>query len=176
MATRPPPPSRGWLRGARGPAAADDDKDTAWRRWVDGRLVKVVTINIYRTGREAWQTFDYITSAGDFGGIVEKTASRVVGAGMMYAIGGRLAKKYGIIQPPRDALSSVAAEWVEGALDGGEYAGGVTPSLADLSAFGVWRAVKGTDTFVEAMAGAPALAAWYGRMEGAVGASARVER
>lgn len=170
------PPSRGgWLRGARGPAAADADKDTAWRRWVDGRLVKVVTINIYSTGREAWQTFDYITSAGDFGGIVEKTASRVVGAGMMYAIGGRLAKKYGITQPPRDALASVATEWVEGALDGGEYAGGATPSLADLSAFGVWRAVKGTDTFTEAMAGAPALAAWYGRMEGAVGPSARVE-
>jgi microsomal prostaglandin-E synthase 2 len=164
----------GWLRGARGPSAADADKDAAWRRWVDGRLVKVVTINIYRTGKEAWQTFDYITEAGDFGGVLEKTASRIVGAGMMYAIGGRLAKKYGIAQPPRDALAAVVGEWVDGALDGGAFAGGAAPSLADLSAFGVWRAVRGTDTFADAMAGSPALRAWFERMEGAVGGSARV--
>ena len=152
--------------------------EAAWRRWVDGRLVRVLTLNIYRTPGEAWQAFDYITEAGNFGGALETGAARVVGAGMMWAIAGRLASKYGIAEAPRDALASVGREWVGGALGGGArpFAGGVAgPDLADLSAFGVWRAVRGTDTFSAAMEGNPALAAWYGRMEGAVGPSARVE-
>lgn len=156
------------------PAAAE----RAWRRWVDGRLVRVLTLNIYRTPGEAWQAFSYIADAGNFGGALETGAARVVGAGMMWAIAGRLAAKYGIVEAPRDALASVGVEWVDGALGGGArpFAGGAArPDLADLSAFGVWRAVRGTDTFEAAMEGNPALAAWYGRMEGAVGPSARVE-
>ena len=156
------------------PAAAE----LAWRRWVDGRLVRVLTLNIYRSPGEAWQAFDYITQAGNFGGAAETAAARVLGAGMMWAIAGRLAAKYGILQAPRDALASVGGEWVDGALGGGArpFAGGQGgPDLADLSAFGVWRAVKGTDTFEAAMEGNAALAAWYGRMEGVVGPSARVE-
>lgn len=170
-----PPRARGWLRGGRGAAAADADKEAAWRRWVDGRLVKVVTVNIYRTGREAWQTFDYITEAGDFGGALEKAASRVVGAGMMWAIAGRLAKRYGVDGEARDALAAAAAEWVSGALDGAPFAGGASPDLADLSAFGVWRAVRGTDTFGDAMGGSAALREWYARVEAAVGPGARVD-
>jgi microsomal prostaglandin-E synthase 2 len=159
------------------PALTPADAETAWRRWVDGRLVRVLTLNIYRTPGEAWQAFDYITEAGNFGGPLETGAARVVGAGMMWAIAGRLAKKYGILEAPRDALASVGREWVDGALGGGARpfaGGGAGPDLADLSAFGVWRAVAGTDTFGAAMAGNRELAAWYARMEGAVGPSARV--
>jgi microsomal prostaglandin-E synthase 2 len=160
------------------PALTPAAVETAWRRWVDGRLVRVLTLNIYRTAREAWQAFDYITEAGDFGGPVETGAARVVGAAMMWGIAGRLAKKYGILEGPRDALASVGKEWVDGALGGGArpFAGGEAgPDLADLSAFGVWRAVRGTDTFAAAMDGNAELGAWYARMEGVVGPSARVE-
>ena len=55
------------------------------------------------------------------------------------------------------------------------FAGGDSPDLADLSAFGVWRAVSKTDSFADAMSGNEELRAWYGRMERAVGASSRVE-
>ena len=52
---------------------------------------------------------------------------------------------------------------------------GTPPDLADLSAFGVWRAVSKTDSFADAMRGNDELRAWYGRVERAVGASSRVE-
>lgn len=171
-------------------------KEASWRKWVDGRLVKVITVNIYRTARESWQTFDYISEAGDFGGVVEKSAARVAGAGMMWAIAGRLAKKYGVEGEPRAALEAAGREWTEGALRRGDgdgegrgegatstspdaplapFAGGDCPDLADLSAFGVWRAVSKTDSFADAMRGNDELRAWYGRVERAVGASSRVE-
>ena len=172
-------------------------KEASWRKWVDGRLVKVITVNIYRTAKESWQTFDYISETGDFGGVLEKSAARVVGAGMMWAIAGRLAKKYGVEGEPRAALEAAGREWTEGALgrgggdDDGEgaasstssdaaalaapFAGGDSPDLSDLSAFGVWRAVSKTDSFEDAMRGNAELRAWYGRVERAVGASSRVE-
>ena len=34
---------------------------------MDERLVKVVTVNIYRNWAESFQTFDYITETGKFG-------------------------------------------------------------------------------------------------------------
>ena len=113
----------------------------------------------------------------------------------MWAIAGRLAKRYGVEGEPRAALEHAGREWTEGALrrdddDFGDgraaaaaaaaasfapFAGGDSPDLADLSAFGVWRAVSKTDSFADAMRGNDELRAWYGRMERAVGASSRVE-
>ena len=58
-----------------------------WREWVDERLVKVVTVNIYRNWAETFQTFDYITETGKFTW-AERHASRIVGAIMMWAIAG----------------------------------------------------------------------------------------
>ena len=115
----------------------------------------------------------------------------------MWAIAGRLAKRYGVEGEPRVALEHAGKEWTEGALrresDGDDeessspspsssssssfapFAGGDEPDLADLSAFGVWRAVRGTDSFADAMAGNAELRGWYERMERAVGESSRVE-
>jgi microsomal prostaglandin-E synthase 2 len=36
------------------------DEERRWREWVDQRLVRVITVNIYRSGKESFQTFDYI--------------------------------------------------------------------------------------------------------------------
>lgn len=189
--------SSSWVRRGGGDKAASPpslSKEASWRKWVDGRLVKVITVNIYRTAGEAWQTFDYIAETGSFGsdggigGAIEKGAARVVGAGMMWAIAGRLAKRYGVEGEPRAALEQAGREWTEGALRRDDdssaaasppsfapFAGGDSPDLADLSAFGVWRAVSKTDSFADAMRGNGELRAWYGRMERAVGASSRVE-
>ena len=70
---------------AAGPAQAL--RGCRWREWVDERLVKVVTVNIYRNWSESFQTFDYITETGKFG-VVERQAARIVGAVMMWAIAG----------------------------------------------------------------------------------------
>lgn len=54
---------------------------------MDERLVRVITINIYRNAKEAFQTFDYITEHGNFNWL-EREAARYVGAGMMWALSG----------------------------------------------------------------------------------------
>lgn len=158
---------------AKGDQAGDDgDEETKWRRWVDQKYVRLVTVNIYRTVGEAWQTFNYITTRGNFGW-AERQASRVAGTGMMWAIGGNMKKKYGIEGDARAALYASADEWVA-ALGGRQFMGGSAPNLADLSVFGVTRAVVGTDTFRDLMLHSEGLAPWYQRVAAAVGDGARL--
>lgn len=52
--------------------------------------------------------------------------------------------------------------------------GGDQPGLADVSLFGMVRAVRGMTTFADLMANTE-LRPWFERMERAVGASARVQ-
>ena len=79
---------------------------------MDKTFVQLITVNIYRTARESWQTFDYITSHGNFN-FFERQAARVSGSGLMYGISGRLIKKYGIKGDLREALYTAANEWVD---------------------------------------------------------------
>lgn len=62
--------------------AEEEDK---WRRWVDARLVRVLTINIYRNRAESFQTFDYITQQGNFTWL-EREVGRVFGAATMWCV------------------------------------------------------------------------------------------
>lgn len=52
--------------------------------------------------------------------------------------------------------------------------GGDQPSLADVSLFGMVRAVRGMTTFADVMANTE-LRPWFERMEGLVGGSARMQ-
>ena len=63
------------------------EEEERWRRWVDDRFVRVLTINIYRNGRESFQTFDYIAEHGNFSW-PERQGARVIGAAMMWALSG----------------------------------------------------------------------------------------
>lgn len=69
-----------------------DREEREWREWVDTHLVRTFSPNIYRTLNEAFRSFDYISSVGNFN-VVEKFLSRYVGALVMYGIGKRLKKK-----------------------------------------------------------------------------------
>ena len=89
----------------------DEDEEIKWRKWVDKTFVQLITVNIYRTAKESWQTFDYITSHGNFN-FFERQAARLSGSGLMYAISGRLIKKYGIQGDLRQALYGAASDWV----------------------------------------------------------------
>ncbi len=158
-------------RGAAANAADAGAEEARWRRWADERFVRVVTVNIYRSAREAWQAFDYIAGAGNFGRF-EREAARVAGFAAMYAMQGRLKKKYGVEGDERAALRAAAGEWAA-ALGGRPFLGGGAPNLADLAVFGVARAVVGTDTFHD-LQHATEMAPWYERMVAAVGPSARL--
>lgn len=149
------------------------DKEELWRRWVDEKLVKTITVNIYRNARESFQTFDYITEQGNFGWM-QKHAARLVGATMMWSLSNRLKKKYGIEGDVREALNSLTEDWVRG-LDGRRFMGGDRPSLADVEAFGVIRSIVGTDTFNDMQHNTTdAFRRWWAEMLNEVGASSKL--
>lgn len=147
------------------------EEEERWRRWVDERFVRVITVNIYRTARESWQTFDYITDHGNFTWF-QREAARIAGSTMMWALSSRLKKKYGIEGDVREVLFACADEWSE-AVGNGKFLGGDTPNLADLAVFGVIRSVVGTDTFMD-LQHKTSISPWYERMMTAVGESSVV--
>lgn len=148
------------------------EEEEQWRRWVDERLVKIITVNIYRNAKEAFQTFDYITENGNFN-VVTREAARIVGATLMWGIAGRLKRKYNVEGDERQALYDAAHEWVN-ALGDRTFMGGRDPNIADLAVFGVLRSVVGTDTFMDVMH-ATNIGGWYERMMAKVGNSSRIQ-
>jgi microsomal prostaglandin-E synthase 2 len=177
-ATRSSTAKRSWWARSRASSASssprrDEEEETKWRRWVDERLVRVITVNIYRNAHESFQTFDYITKHGNFGW-AEREAARVFGAGMMWGISKRLRKKYGVEGDVREALYECAAQWVEAVGPERPFLGGSSPNLADLAVFGVMRSVVGTDTFMDLQHNTE-IGPWWERMMEVVGPSARID-
>lgn len=143
-----------------------------WRRWVDEKFVRAITVNIYRNAKESFQTFDYITEHGNFSW-AQRQAARIVGATMMWGISSRLKKKYDIHGDVREALYQLAEEWVAGLGDRPFMGQGDEPSLADIEAFGVMRSIVGTDTFMDLQHNT-SIGPWYERMMKHVGDSSRI--
>ncbi|KAK2982272.1 hypothetical protein RJ640_020824 [Escallonia rubra] len=148
-----------------------DEEVTKWRRWVDNHLVHVLSPNIYRTTSEALESFDYITSHGNFS-FTERMVAKYAGAAAMYFVSKKLKKKHNITNE-RASLYEAAETWVN-ALDGREFLGGSVPNLADLAVFGVLRPIRhlksGRDMVEHTRIGE-----WYTRMEGTMGRSTRTE-
>ncbi|XP_010273922.1 PREDICTED: prostaglandin E synthase 2-like isoform X1 [Nelumbo nucifera] len=148
-----------------------DDEERKWRRWVDNHLVHILSPNIYRTTSEALESFDYITSNGNFS-FTERLSVKYAGAAAMYFVSKNLKKKYNITDE-RAALYEAAETWVD-ALDGRDFLGGSKPNLADLAVFGVLRPIRylksGRDMVENTRIGD-----WYARMEEAVGESSRIK-
>lgn len=156
----------------KGPPSATPEEEEKWRRWVDERLVRVITVNIYRTAKESFQTFDYISEAGNFGW-VHREAARIAGATMMWAISNRLKKKYNVEGDLREALYKCANDWVDAVGDDRPFLGGDAPNLADISVFGVMKSITGTDTFMD-LQHKTRIGPWYERMFEAVGETSRL--
>ena len=128
-------------------------------------------MNIYRTGKEAFQTFDYISEAGNFGW-VHREAARIVGATMMWGLSNKLKKKYNVEGDVRESLYECANDWVL-AVGERKFMGGDAPNLADLAVFGVMKSVTGTDTFMD-LQHKTKIGPWYERMMSAVGPTSRI--
>ncbi|XVF09458.1 hypothetical protein REPUB_Repub07fG0094400 [Reevesia pubescens] len=152
-------------------SVADEDEETKWRRWVDNHLVHVLSPNIYRNTSEALESFDYITSNGNFS-FTEKITVKYAGAAAMYFVAKNLKKKYNITDE-RASLYEAAETWVD-ALNGRDFLGGSKPNFADLAVFGVLRPIRylrsGRDMVEHTRIGE-----WYSRMENVVGESSRIK-
>ncbi|GJR40990.1 prostaglandin E synthase 2-like protein [Tanacetum coccineum] len=149
----------------------DDNEEKKWRRWVDDHLVHMLSPNIYRNTSEALESFDYITSNGNFS-FTEKYTVKYAGAAAMYFVSKKLKKRYNITDE-RASLYEAAETWVD-ALDGRDFLGGSKPNLADLAVFGVLRPIRylrsGKDMVEHTRIGE-----WYTRMEHVVGESSRIK-
>ncbi|KAL7589687.1 uncharacterized protein LOC111917703 [Lactuca sativa] len=149
----------------------DDEEEKKWRRWVDDHLVHMLSPNIYRNTSEALESFNYITSNGNFS-YTEKYTVKYAGAAAMYFVSKKLKKKYNITDE-RTALYEACETWVD-ALDGRDFLGGLKPNLADLAVFGVLRPIRYL-TSGKDMVEHTRIGEWYARMENVVGESSRVK-
>ncbi|KAH9604372.1 hypothetical protein KSS87_003184 [Heliosperma pusillum] len=150
--------------------AVRSSEEEKWLGWVDDHLVHVLSPNIYRTTSEALESFDYITTHGNFG-YMDRVVAKYAGATAMYFVSKKLKKKYNITDE-RGALYQAAETWVD-ALKDRPFLGGSKPNLADLAVFGVLRPIRylrsGKDMIENTRIGD-----WYSRMEKMVGESCRI--
>ncbi|RAL47397.1 hypothetical protein DM860_013362 [Cuscuta australis] len=152
-------------------STSNNDEENKWRKWVDNHLVHILSPNIYRSASEALESFDYITTQGNFS-FYERTVAKYAGAAAMCFVSKNLKKKYNITDE-RASLYEAAETWVD-ALNGRDFLGGSKPNLADLAVFGVLRPIRylksGKDMVENTRIGS-----WYSRMESAVGQPSKVQ-
>ncbi|OWY96711.1 Prostaglandin E synthase [Phytophthora megakarya] len=146
------------------------EEEEKWRQWVDQKLIVLTPPNIYRTVPEALQAFDYCLTEGKFTPM-ERRMSKYAGAVVMYLIAKRSKKKYNI-DDERQALYSALDSWVGAIGEKRPFLGGDEPNMADLSVFGVLRAMNGLDTYNDMMRETN-IEPWFTRMTDKVGASSR---
>jgi microsomal prostaglandin-E synthase 2 len=151
------------------------EKEEVWCKWIDDRFVHVLTPNIYKTFTEAFASFDYITDRGNFG-FFERQSARIAGAVSMYAISKMVLKKRHHIEDERVSLFEETRKWMrEGVGAKNKFCGGDAPNIADISMFGVFRAVKTFQTFEDVCKEVPEFVPWYENMQKAVGLSSRTD-
>ncbi|XP_047325914.1 prostaglandin E synthase 2-like [Impatiens glandulifera] len=148
--------------------ALQNEEERKWRGWVDNHLVHVLSPNIYRSASEALESFDYITTHGNFS-FSERIIAKYGGAAAMYFVSKKLKKRHNITDE-RKALYDAAETWVE-ALNDRQFLGGAKPNLADLSVYGVLRPIRYL-TSGKDMVENTRIGEWYARMERLVKKSA----
>jgi microsomal prostaglandin-E synthase 2 len=150
---------------------SEDDEETKWRKWVDNHLVHLLSPNIYRNTSEALESFEYITTHGNFS-FTERLVAKYAGATAMYFVSKKLKKKYNITDE-RAALYDAAETWVD-ALKERPYLGGSKPNLGDLAVFGVLRPIRYLRSGKD-MVDNTRIGEWYSRMENTVGEPSRIK-
>lgn len=142
-------------------SVSENEESQKWRGWVDNHLVHVLSPNIYRSPSEALESFDYITSHGNFS-FTERMVAKYGGAAAMYFVSKKLKKRHNITDE-RGALYEAAETWVD-ALNGRQYLGGSEPNLADLAVFGVLRPIRHLKSGKD-MVENTRIGEWFTRME-----------
>jgi microsomal prostaglandin-E synthase 2 len=148
--------------------------NTRWFDWIDSWFVHTLPPNIYRTRKEALETFDYIAEKENFSPW-QRFTIRYIGAAAMYVVSRRLKKKYDIVDE-RQALYTACRDWLTAVgWPNRRFLGGAQPCAADIAMFGVLRSIEGFTAFRELTMQVPEMIAWYQVMKQQVGPSARID-
>ena len=153
---------------AASPPAPPSAREAAWRAWTDDALIKVLTVNLYRSFGDALQTFDYLTQR-NFAPYLALPA-KYFGAVAMTAVARKRRSALGVAAGGERAALRGALEELERGRGGQPFLGGAAPSRSDVVAFGALRSVAALPVHAAAMEHAPT-AAWWARMEVYVGRS-----
>lgn len=150
-----------------------EEKD--WIDWLDNHLIHLIAPNIYRTPSESLQTFNYIADKSKFSAW-QRATIRYTGAAAMYMIGKRLKKKYDI-KDEREAIHEAVKDWMQAIRKGGSMYldGKKEPGVADLSVYGVLKAIETFDTFAEVRERNEEFAQWFDRTKQIVGESSKTQ-
>jgi len=150
------------------------EDDIAGLEFVDTRFIRLTAPNLYRSFGDSVAAFEYIASNSQMASesAVTRGATKYVGAVMMYLITKyKLNKKYNIVDP-RKMLYDACAEWMT-QLRGQPFRGGQQPSVPDVAAYGVLRALRGYRTFDDIQANVdPKFMQWFNEMDRRVNAAA----
>ncbi|XP_059850096.1 prostaglandin E synthase 2 isoform X2 [Hypanus sabinus] len=138
-------------------------EEMKWRRWVDDWLVHLISPNVYRTPREALESFDYIVREGKFGAF-EGFFAKYVGAAAMFFVSKRLKSRHNLHDDVRQDLYKAVNQWIAAVGNHRPFMGGSVPNLADLAVYGVLRVMEGLEAFGDMMANTK-IKTWYQRME-----------
>lgn len=152
------------------------EMERQWLGWLDDKLIHLIAPNIYRTARESLQTFEYIADNAKFS-VWQRETIRYSGAAAMYFIGRKLKKKYEI-EDERTAITEALREWTDAIKKGGGkfLDGRERPGVADISVYGVLKAIERFDTFKQVRQENEELGEWFDRTKQAVGQAAVTER
>ncbi|XP_051536955.1 prostaglandin E synthase 2-like isoform X2 [Myxocyprinus asiaticus] len=138
-------------------------EEVRWRRWTDEWLLHLVSPNVFRTPSEALAAYGLIVQEGQFGP-VEGVLVKYVGAVTMFLLSKLLKVWYRLQDDVREDLYSAVNEWVTAIGHRRKFMGGDEPNLADLSVFGVLRAIEGLQAFDDIMEKTK-VKKWYLAME-----------
>lgn len=152
-------------KGKETPVSAEEKK---WLKWLEDYFIHLIAPNIYRTPSESLQTFEYIADNSKFS-TWERSTIRYTGAAAMYFVGRKIKKKYNI-EDEREAIHNALRDWTDAIEQAGTpFLAGSEPGVADLSIYGVLKAIQTFNTFGEVREVNHALADWYDRTSKAVG-------
>lgn len=152
------------------PEDTSSETEKKWLHWLDNVLIHLISPNIYRSVQESLQTFNYIADHSKFS-TWERLSIRYSGAAAMYFVGRKLKKKYGI-ENEREEMHAEIAKWTDAVADG-FLDGKEQPGVAELSVFGVLKAIQTFDTFGEIREKNERFAKWFDKMTELVGDSAK---
>jgi len=144
-----------------------------WVAWTDGVLVQCIVLNVYRTLREAAETFEYLLTHPSFPWYAQRSAA-MSGTVVMWGVAMRRKSKYDI-SDVRAALFEALEEYA-GAVQagGGKFLGGKKPGSVDFNVFGILRSTESTQTERDIMEKCPAIVPWFTSMMEVVGPSCAI--
>ncbi|XP_045626305.2 prostaglandin E synthase 2 [Procambarus clarkii] len=126
-------------------------EERKWRKWVDDVFVHVLSPNVYRTPKEAFQAFEWFSKVGSWEehfATWERLLVIYVGAVAMFFIGKNLKRRHQLKDDVRQSFYEETNVWLEALKKKGtKFMGGDHPNLSDLAVYGILTAVEGCEAF-----------------------------